>query len=171
MMLFFMSRFPHEEKMKTSRLVAIVVAALPVLALTQHAIASAATAYNPPEKPVTEIIKAKTEQSWKDWQQKNEKAYSSILAEGYMAVLPDGQGPHDKVATLPIMHSMTINSYTLSNFKFTSLGPTAGLATYKADLDMVMGPQSGRVGLAVAEVWVKREGDWKLLHYQETEVK
>jgi len=157
--------------MRTSRLVAIVVAALPVLALTQHAIASAATAYNPPEKPLTEIIKAKTEQSWKDWQQKNEKAYSSILAEGFMAVLPDGQGPHDKVATLPIMHGMTINNYAISNFKFTPLGPEAVLATYRADLDMVMGTQSGRVGLAVAEVWVKHGSNWKLRYYQETEVK
>jgi hypothetical protein len=157
--------------MKTSTLVAVVVAALPVLALTQHAVASAATAYNPPAKPGAELIQSKTEKSWKDWQSKDEKAYGSILADGFMAVLPDGQGPHDKVATLPIMHGMTINNYTLSDFKFTPLGQTAGLATYKADLDMVMGAQSGRVGLAVAEVWVKSENEWKLLHYQETEVK
>ena len=26
-------------------------------------------------------------------------------------------------------------------------------------------------GLAIVEVWVKRGSDWKLLHYQETEVK
>jgi hypothetical protein len=157
--------------MKTSTLVAVVVAALPFLALTQHAIASAATTYNPPEKTLAEIIQAKSEKSWKDWQGKDEKAYGDILADGFMAVLPDGMGPHDKVSTLPIMHGMTINSYTLSGFKFTSLGPTAELATYKADLDMLMGTQSGRVGLAVAEVWVKQGNDWKLLHYQETEVK
>jgi hypothetical protein len=157
--------------MRTSTLVAVVVAALPVLALTQHAIASAASAYNPPEKPLAEIIQAKSGKSWKDWQNKDEKAYGDILADGFVAVLPDGQGPHDKVSTLPIMHGMTINSYTLRDFKFTPLGPTAGLATYKADLDMLMGAQSGHVGLAVAEVWVKHESDWKLLHYQETEVK
>ena len=157
--------------MKTSTLIAVVVAALPVLALTQHTIANAAPAYNPPEKTVAEILQAKSEQSWKDWQAKDEKAYGSILADGFMAVLPDGQGPHDKVATLPIMHGMTINTYTLSDFKLTSLGPTAELATYKADLDMMMGTQSGRVGLAVAEVWVKSGKDWKLLHYQETEIK
>jgi hypothetical protein len=157
--------------MKTSTLVAIVVAALPVLALTQHALASAAPAYNPAEKPVAEIIQAKSEQSWKNWQSKDEKAYGSILAEGFVAVLPDGQGPHDKVATLPIMHGMTINNYSLSDFKLTPLGPTAELVRYKADLDMTMGAQTGRVGLAVAEVWVKGEGGWKLLHYQETETK
>lgn len=157
--------------MKTSLLVGVVVAALPVLALTQHAIASAAPAYNPREKSVAEIIQAKSEQSWKDWQNKDEKAYGSILAEGFVAVLPDGQGPHDKVATLPIMRGMTINSYSLSDFKVTPLGPTAELVRYNADANMTMGTQTGRVGLAVAEVWVKSGEDWKLLHYQETEIK
>jgi hypothetical protein len=157
--------------MKTSTLVATVVAALPILALTQHTIASAATAYNPPEKPIAEILQAKSEQSWKDWQNKDEKAYGGILAEGFVSVLPDGQGPRDKVATLPVMHGMTINNYSLSDFKITPLGPTSELVRYRADADMTMGTQTGRLGLAVAEVWVKRGHDWKLLYYQETEVK
>ena len=157
--------------MRTSTLVAVIVAALPVLAWTQSAIAGAVPAYNPAEKSVAEILQAKSEQSWKDWQNKDEKAYGSILAEGFVSVLPDGQGTRDKVATLPVMHGMTINKYSLSDFKITPLGETSELVRYRADADMTMGTQTGRVGLAVAEVWVKSGKDWKLLHYQETEVK
>ena len=157
--------------MKTSTLIAVVVAALPVLALTQHTIASAATTYNPPAKTITELLQPKVEKSWKDWQNKDAKAYGDILAEGYVAVLPDGRGPRDRIAALADMQGMTITNYSLSDFKVTALGSTAQLVTYKAAADITIGANTGRTGLAVAEVWVKDEDDWKLLHYQETEVK
>ena len=157
--------------MRTSTFVAVIVAALPVLAWTQSAIADAVPAYNPPEKTVAEMLQAKSEQSWKDWQNKDEKAYGGILGEGFVAVLPDGNGPRDKASTLEVMKGMTITNHTLSDFKVTSLGPTAELVTYKAVAHMTIAGNSGRAGLAVAEVWAKSGHDWKLVHYQETEVK
>jgi hypothetical protein len=157
--------------MKTSKLIATVIIALPVLALTESVIARAASAYNPPAKPVSEILESKIRQSWKDWQAKDAKAYESILAEGYVAVLPDGRGPRDQVAAISDMQGMTIGNYTISDFKFTPLGEKAELATYKADADVTIGANTGHAGLAVAEVWVKQENNWKLLHYQETEIK
>jgi hypothetical protein len=157
--------------MTTSKLVAIIIVALPVLALTESVIARSASAYNPPAKPVAEILQPKIQKSWKDWQAKDAKAYSDILAEGYVAVLPDGRGPRDQVTAISDMQGMTIGNYTLSDFKFTPLGEKAELATYKADADVTIGANTGHAGLAVAEIWVKQENNWKLLHYQETEVK
>ncbi|HUQ20500.1 MAG TPA: nuclear transport factor 2 family protein [Gemmatimonadaceae bacterium] len=157
--------------MKTSEIIAAVIVALPLLAFTQSAIAKSLPAYNPPEKPVGEMLQPKSEKSWKDWQAKDPKAYADILAEGYTAVLPDGKGPRDEVAALADMQGMTIGKYALSDFKATPLGEKAELVTYRANADVTIGANTGRAGLAVAEVWVKQEGNWKLLHYQETEVK
>jgi hypothetical protein len=40
-----------------------------------------------------------------------------------------------------------------------------------AKVDLTSEGQKIHAGLAIAEVWVKRSGQWTLLHYQETEVK
>ncbi len=157
--------------MKTSTLVAAVIIALPVLALTESVIARSASAYNPPAKSVEEILQPKIQKEWKDWQAKDAKAYAEILAEGFVAVEPDGRGPRDQVAAISDMQGMTIGNYTLSDFKFTPLGDKAELATYRADADVTIGGSTGRAGLAVAEVWVKQENNWELAHYQETEIK
>ena len=69
------------------------------------------------------------------------------------------------------MHAMNMTSHSLSDFKFRSPGSNAELATYNATADVTMGGQSMHAGLAVVEVWVRRNGAWKLLHYQETETK
>jgi hypothetical protein len=50
--------------MTTSKLVAIIIVALPVLALTESVIARSASAYNPPAKPVAEILQPKFQKSW-----------------------------------------------------------------------------------------------------------
>lgn len=157
--------------MRTSKLIAAVIVALPLLAFTQSAIAKSLSSYNPPARPPSAILEAKIQRSWKDWQTKDTKAYESILADGYISVEPDGRGPRDRVATVADIQATTINNYSLSDFKVTPLGEKAQLATYRANADMTIGANSFHAGLAVAEVWVKEGNDWKLLHFQETEVK
>lgn len=157
--------------MRASRLVAAVIVALPLLAVTNSAIAKASSTYNPPAKPPAEILQAQIQKAWKDWQTKDTKSYESILADGYVSVEPDGRGPHDRVATIADIQNTTVTNYSLSDFKFTPLSEKAQLATYRANADMTTATSSFHAGLAVAEVWVKEGSDWKLLHSQETEVK
>jgi hypothetical protein len=64
---------------------------------------------------------------------------------------------------------MNIEKYSLGDFKFTSLGDKAALADYRANVKFKGAAQEYK--LLVAEVWQKRGGEWKLVHYQETEVK
>jgi len=114
-------------------------------------------------------LQGKIEQAWKDWVKKDEKAVGSILADDAVEIWADGKGPHDKKSTLDGMKSMNIEKYALSGFKISPLAETAQLAQYSADVQFKGEPKPYK--LVVSEVWQKRDAKWKLVHYQETEVK
>jgi len=112
---------------------------------------------------------ATIEKAWADFEKKDAAAVSGILADDAIEIWADGKGPHDKKSTLEGMHSMNIEKYTLSDFKFAPLGPRVELADYRANVKFKGAAQEYK--LVVSEVWEKRGRDWKLVHYQETEVK
>ena len=114
-------------------------------------------------------LQGKIEQAWKDWVKKDEKAVGNILSDDAVEIWADGKGPHDKKSTLDGMKSMNIEKYALSDFKLTPLAATAQLAQYRADVQFKGAPQAYK--LVVTEVWQKHGSEWKLVHYQETEVK
>ena len=114
-------------------------------------------------------LQGKIEQAWKDWVKKDEKAVGGILADDAVEIWADGKGPHDKKSTLDGMKSMNLEKYTLSEFKIVPLAATAQLAQYHADVQFKGAPQPYK--LVVTEVWQKRGAEWKLVHYQETEVR
>jgi hypothetical protein len=53
----------------------------------------------------------------------------------------------------------------------TSLGPEAAFVRYEVFIKFPPKSLVPFEKLLVGEVWVKREGQWKALHYQETRVK
>ncbi|MFL6300338.1 MAG: nuclear transport factor 2 family protein [Terriglobales bacterium] len=112
---------------------------------------------------------ATIEKAWVDFEKKDAAAVGNILAEDAIEIWADGKGPHDKKSTLDGMRAMNIEKYSLGDFKFTSLGDKAALADYRANVKFKGAAQEYK--LLVAEVWQKRGGEWKLVHYQETEVK
>jgi hypothetical protein len=116
-------------------------------------------------------LQAKIEQAWKDWVKKNRKAVDKVLADDAVEIWADGTGAHDKKSTLEGMQSMNIQKYALSDFKFTPLGPNAQLAQYKAVVEVPSASSTQKYNLVVSEVWQKHGSDWKLVHYQETEIK
>ena len=116
-------------------------------------------------------LEIKIRQAWQAWKDKKKDAFAAILTDEVIEVEADGKGPRGKQATLADLQSMNMQNFTLGDFKFTPLGDTAALETYKAVVDLTAEGKQMHFTLAVAEVWVKRGNDWKLLHYQETEMK
>jgi len=112
---------------------------------------------------------ATIEKAWVDFEKKDAAAVGSILADEAIEIWADGKGPHDKKSTLEGMRAMNIEKYALSDFKFKPLGDKATLADYRANVKFKGAPKEYK--LAVSEVWQKLGGEWKLVHYQETEVK
>jgi hypothetical protein len=109
---------------------------------------------------------------WEAYKNKDKKAYEALLADDFTAGFEDGHGQHDKQSAVNSVEQETLHSYTLSNFRLTSISPNAALLTFDAQVNITIGsgkPQD--VKLYVSDVWVNRGGQWKSLHYQETERK
>jgi len=113
--------------------------------------------------------KVKTE--WEAFKKKDKNAYADLLAEDFAAVEDDNQGMRDKRAAANEIDRSVINSYNVFALKVLPLNDQAALVTY--ELTMLFPPKSAvrLKRVMVAELWLKREGQWKLRYYQETHVR
>ena len=117
------------------------------------------------------VLERREKQGWEAFKNKDRNGFSAIATDDYTAVIADGKGERDLKGTLDSMKEITINSYTLSDFKLTSMGANAALLRYKASASYTIGTQPISGELAVSDIWVKRGSQWKSLRYQETEMK
>ncbi len=109
--------------------------------------------------------------AWQAFKNKDEKAFADLCAPEYTAVNADQQPPHDLPGTIAEMkNDVTINSFSLSDFHVTPLGPDATLVTYTADTNLTFtNGKAQDVKLAVTDVWIKRRGHWKAFRYHESQ--
>jgi hypothetical protein len=156
-------------KMKRIGLTVVLVLSLSWLEFAQQPNKSPGT--GPVNQSIASVLEGMIRQAWRDYKDKKREAFAKILADDVIQVEDNGRGPRDKQATLADMENVDIHKYELSDFKFTPLGASAAMETYKAVVDFTADGQNMNVAVAIVEVWVKRGKDWKLLHYQETEVK
>ncbi len=118
------------------------------------------------------IVENKIREAWQDFKEKNEGAYANLLADDFTAVEIDGEGPHEKQASVSEVGAGTLRSYSLKDLKVTALCANVALATYLAETDGTL--PNGKVihgTVAVTEVWVRRANEWKNLRYHESELK
>ena len=110
-------------------------------------------------------------QAWQDFKDKKKDAYAAALADDFTAVEADGKGPRDKKTAVNEVDSITLSSYSLTDMKVVPLGSAVAMATYKAKVTGTADKQPINVTDAITEVWRNTGGQWKCLHYQETEWK
>lgn len=109
---------------------------------------------------------------WQAYKNKDAKAFKALCWPDYTAVLADGAGERSLESTVAAMKEITILDYTLSGFRVTVTGPQSAILSYTATSKLQIGkgqPQASK--MAVTDVFVKRDGDWKSIRYQETEMK
>jgi hypothetical protein len=128
---------------------------------------SSSTPANPDLK---DLLESKIRAAWIAFKNKNERAYAKFLADDFIAVYADGEGLRDKPHVLSDVDVNAMIEVKLSNFSVVPLSPEAAFATYEAFLQFP--PKRGRhfERVYIGEIWVKRDGQWKALHYQETRV-
>jgi len=123
------------------------------------------------EAELTNLFDAKIKAEWEAIKKKDQKAYGELLADDFVGVEADGGGERYKWKALSELQESAVTDYTLSFLKVTSLCPDAAAVRYEV---LVKFPPKSAVRfekILVGEVWVKRGGQWKELHYQETRVK
>jgi len=117
------------------------------------------------------VLDSKVQAEWDAFKNKDKKAYGELLADDYVAVEADGEGERNKWHMLrEIEHSM-FTEYTLSFLKVIQLGPDAAFVRYEAFFRFPPRSAVRFEKVIIGEIWVKRDGQWKSLHYQETRVK
>ena len=123
------------------------------------------------EHGLKEMFEAKVKAEWEALKNKDRKAYSELLADDYQGVEVDGMGERNKIQALNALAEENVFNYTLWGFKLIPLGPDAAMVIYEVTVQFPPKAQIRYSRVYIAEIWVKRDGQWKELHYQETRVK
>jgi hypothetical protein len=117
------------------------------------------------------LFEAKIKVEWEALKNKDKKAYAELLADDYQGVEVDGRGEQNKTQAVNELAAENVFNYTLWGFKLIPLGPEAALVIYESTMQFPPHAQIRYSRVYISEIWVKRAGQWKELHYQETHVK
>jgi len=118
-----------------------------------------------------DMFQAKIKQEWEAIKNKDKKAYGELLADDYQGVEVDGKGERTKLQTLNELPDTNVSNYTLWGFKLIPLSADAALVIYESTIQFPPKSVIRYSRVYISELWVKRAGQWKELHYQETHVK
>jgi len=123
------------------------------------------------ELKLKDMFESKIKTEWDALKNKDKKAYGALLADDYEGVEVDGKGERTKAQAINEMADTNVSNYTLWGFKLIPLGPDATFVIYEVTLQFPPKSIVHYSRVYVTELWVKRGGEWKELHYQETHVK
>jgi hypothetical protein len=118
-----------------------------------------------------DVFEAKIKAEWEAIKNKDKKAYGELLADDYQGVEVDGRGERNKIQALNELVDGNVYNYTFWGFKLIPLGPDAAFVIYEVTLQFPPKSVTRYSRFYITELWVKRGGAWKELHYQETSVK
>ena len=118
-----------------------------------------------------DLFDAKIKVEWEALKHKDKKAYAELLAEDYQGVEIDGKGERTKIQALNELAEANVFNYTLWGLKVIPLCPDAAFLTYESTMQFPPKSVIRFSRVYITELWVKRAGQWRELHYQETHVK
>jgi hypothetical protein len=118
-----------------------------------------------------DMFESKIKVEWEALKNKDKKAYGDLLADDYQGVEVDGRGERTRLQTLAELADTNVANYTLWGFKVISLGPDAALVIYESTIQFPPKSVIRYSRVYISELWIKRAGQWKEVHYQETHVK
>ena len=118
-----------------------------------------------------DMFESKIKVEWEALKNKDEKSYAELLADDYQGVEVDGRGERNKIQAVNELPGQNVFTYTLWGYKLVPLGPEAALVIYEVTMQFPPKAQVRYSRVYISELWVKRAGQWKELHYQETHVK
>ena len=120
---------------------------------------------------VKDIVESKVKAEWDAFKKKDKKAYSDLLADDFVAVEDDGEGERNKIHAVNEVDASNIYNYSLSFFQLLPLAPDIAFVRYEITMEFPLKAVNRYKRVLVGELWLKRGGQWKERHYQETRVK
>ena len=123
------------------------------------------------DSAMKDMFQTKIKAEWEAIKNKDKKAYGEFLADDYEGVELDGQGERTKLQAVNELTQSNVANYTLWGYKLIPLGADAAFAIYEVTMQFPPRSTVRFSRIYVGELWVKRSGQWQVLHYQETHVK
>ncbi len=123
------------------------------------------------DSELKDMFEAKVKAEWEALKSKDKKAYAELLADDYEGVEVDGKGERTKLQSVNELTDENVYNYTLWGFKVIPLNPNAALVIYESTMQFPPKAQIRYSRVYISELWMKRDGQWKEVHYQETRVK
>lgn len=118
-----------------------------------------------------DMFQSKIKVEWEALKNKDKKAYGELLADDYQGVEVDGRGERNRVQAVNEVSETNVFNYTLFGFKLVPAGPDAALVIYEVTMQFPPKSVVRSSRVYISELWMKRGGQWKEVHYQETHVK
>jgi uncharacterized protein (TIGR02246 family) len=158
-------------------LCACVAIVLPCIASAQQPAATGKTPASTQSKDtnaqskLAELLEAKVKAAWAAFKKKDKDGYAGFLTDDFQAVEADGDGERPKPHILrEVEHSM-FTEYSLQLFQVQQLGPHYAFVTYECTMQFPRGSATRFRRIFIGELWTNRDGDWKMMRYQETVVR
>jgi hypothetical protein len=126
---------------------------------------------NSAESKLKDMLEAKIKVEWEALKHKDKKAYGELLADDYQGVEADGRGERNKIQAINEVVETNVYNYTLFGLKLIPAGPDAALVIYEVTMEFPPKSVVRYSRVYISALWVKRAGQWKEVHYQETNVK
>lgn len=123
------------------------------------------------DKALKDTFEAKVRSEWEAIKNRDKKAYGDLLADDYQGVQIDARGERNRIQSMNDLADQMPFTYTLERLKVQPLGPDAAFIIYEVTMQYPPRAQVRFSRVYIGELWVKRSGQWKLVHYQETRVK
>jgi uncharacterized protein (TIGR02246 family) len=155
---------------------------LPCCAFAQQSGATDKTAPSAPSKSaigkstnaqpkLAELLEAKVRAAWAAFKNRDKNGYAAFLTDDFQAVEADGSGERPKPHILrEVEHSM-YTDYLLQLFQVQQLGPHYAFVTYESTMQFPKGSVTRFKRIFIGELWTDRDGEWKMMRYQETPVR
>jgi len=159
------------------RLVRLPLVLIAIWFSVAHSVAQQPATKNPAvealaaESNLKDFFQAKIKAEWEALKNKDKNAYGALLADDYQGVEVDGRGERNKMQAINEVVDGNVHDYTLWGFKLIQLGPDAAYLIYESTIQFPPRSSVRYSRVYITELWVKRSGEWKELHYQETHVK
>jgi uncharacterized protein (TIGR02246 family) len=150
--------------------------ALPCFAFAQQPAAADKASASMPLKStaqpkLADLLETKVRAAWDAFKKKDKNAYAEFLTDDFQAVESDGDGERAKLHVLREVEHCMYTDYLLQMFQVQPLGPDYAFVTYESSMQFPKASALHFRRVFVGELWTKRDGRWRMMRYQETQVR
>ena|ERR1700683_892337 len=140
-------------------------------AAADKASASTASQNTTAQPKLADLLEAKVRAAWEAFKKKDKKAYAEFLTDDFQAVESDGDGERPKLHVLGEVEHCMFTDYTLQLFQVQPLGADYAFVTYESSMQFPRTSTLHFRRVFVGELWAQHDSKWKMMRYQETQVR